>query len=160
MIIQESELSGKVENTEFFFPEAGIYLLTLNYQMKDILHVCRQVYETGMVDFVEPNFFRLEVVGNALWPEQWNLKNEYISQNAPNPVNGSTVIRYSLPEGVTQAAIAVYSINGSAVKIIPLDAKTKSGSITLYASELAKGMYVYSLTANGVVLESRKMINP
>jgi hypothetical protein len=86
--------------------------------------------------------------------------NEYLSQNTPNPVDGSTVIRYSLPEGATQAAIAVYSTGGSVAKIIPLDAKVKSGSITLYASDLSKGINVYNLTANGIVLGSRKMINP
>ncbi|MDR0349185.1 MAG: tail fiber domain-containing protein [Tannerella sp.] len=85
---------------------------------------------------------------------------EYLSQNVPNPIDGSTVIRYSLPEGATQASIAIYSIGGSAVKIIPVDAYAKSGSITLYASDLAKGINVYKLTANGIVLGSRKMINP
>jgi hypothetical protein len=63
---------------------------------------------------------------------------EYLSQNAPNPIDGSTVIRYHLPEGVTQATIAVYSTGGSVVKIFPLDAKAKSGSITLSASDLAR----------------------
>jgi hypothetical protein len=92
-----------------------------------------------------------EIVGSS---------SEYLSQNVPNPIDGSTVIRYSLPEGATQASIAVYSTGGSVSKIIPLDAKAKSGSITLYASDLAKGINVYNLTANGVVLGSKKMINP
>lgn len=85
---------------------------------------------------------------------------EYLSQNVPNPVDGSTVIRYSLPEGATQASIVIYSITGSVVKIIPINAGAKSGSITLYASDLAKGINVYNLTANGVVLGSKRMINP
>ncbi|MDR0349803.1 MAG: tail fiber domain-containing protein [Tannerella sp.] len=83
---------------------------------------------------------------------------EYLSQNAPNPIYGSTVIRYNLPEGTTKAVIIVYSTSGSIVKTFPLDAQ--NGSITLYASDLAKGVYVYNLTANGIVLGSRKMINP
>jgi hypothetical protein len=85
---------------------------------------------------------------------------EYLSQNAPNPIDGSTVIRYSLPEGATQAAIAIYSTGGSVAKIFPIDAKVKSGSITVSASDLAKGVYVYNLTANGIVLGSKRMINP
>jgi hypothetical protein len=83
---------------------------------------------------------------------------EYLSQNIPNPINGSTIIRYSLPEGATQAAITVYSIGGSVVKTFPLNAP--NGSITLSASDLAKGMYIYNLTANGIVLGSKKMMNP
>jgi hypothetical protein len=35
-----------------------------------------------------------------------------------------------------------------------------SGSITLSASDLAKGVYVYNLTANGVTLGTKRMINP
>ncbi|MDR1459036.1 MAG: hypothetical protein LBI60_02340, partial [Bacteroidales bacterium] len=68
--------------------------------------------------------------------------------------------RYNLPEGATQASIAIYSTGGSVVRIIPIDATAKSGSITLYASDLAKGINVYNLTANGVVLGSRKLVNP
>jgi subtilisin family serine protease len=74
-IIQESGLSDKVEKQELFFPEKGIYLLTLNCKMKDILSVCRQIYETGMVDIAEPDFYIEGVLGNTLWPNQWNLKN-------------------------------------------------------------------------------------
>jgi hypothetical protein len=85
---------------------------------------------------------------------------EYLSQNVPNPVDGSTVIRYSLPQGATQAAIAIYSNSGGVSKIIPLDTKARSGSVTLYASDLAKGVNVYNLTANGVLLGSRKLVNP
>ena len=43
--------------------------------MKDILSVCRKVYETGTVDFVEPNFFREAMLGNTYWPQQWTFKN-------------------------------------------------------------------------------------
>jgi hypothetical protein len=85
---------------------------------------------------------------------------EYLSQNIPNPVNGSTVIHYNLPEEATQAFISVFSISGSTVKTYPIDVKAKSGSITLHASELAKGINVYNLTVNGAVLSSKRMINP
>ena len=84
---------------------------------------------------------------------------EYLSQNVPNPVDGSTIIKYSLPEGVTQASIVIYSTSGSVIKMIPIDATTKSGSITLHSSDLAKGINIYNLTANGVVLGSKKLTN-
>jgi polyhydroxyalkanoate synthesis regulator phasin len=88
------------------------------------------------------------------------VNSDFLSQNVPNPVDGSTVIKYSLPDGATLASIVIYSNNGSVVKIIPLDANTKSGSITLYASDLAKGINIYNLTANGVLLGSKRIINP
>ena len=83
-----------------------------------------------------------------------------VASSVPNPVDGSTLIRYSLPEGVTQASIAFYSSNGSVIKIIPIDVKEKDGSVIVYASDLAKGVNVYNLIANGILLGSRKPVNP
>jgi subtilisin family serine protease len=74
-IIQKSGLSGKIEKLELFFPKAGLYLLTLDCKMKDILSVCRQIYKTGMVDCADPDFYMEGLLGNALWNNQWNLKN-------------------------------------------------------------------------------------
>lgn len=85
---------------------------------------------------------------------------EYLSQNVPNPIDGSTVISYQLPEGTTQASIAVYSTGGAVVKIIPLNVSGKNGYITLYASDLAKGVNFYRLMVNGAVLSSKKLMNP
>lgn len=85
---------------------------------------------------------------------------EYLSQNVPNPVDGSTEISYQLPEGTTQASIVVCSIGGAVVKTMPLNVSEKSGHITLYAADLAKGINFYRLMVNGAVLSSKKLINP
>ena len=85
---------------------------------------------------------------------------EYLSQNVPNPVDGSTVINYRLPEGATRASIVVYSTNGAVVKTIPLDLSGTNGSITLHTSDLAKGVNLYQLTVNEVILGTKKLINP
>jgi hypothetical protein len=84
---------------------------------------------------------------------------EYLSQNIPNPFNGTTTIKYNLPEGTTTAAITVYSTSGTVVKTIPLNVNNRSGSIALSSSEFSTGMYIYNLTANGAILDSKKMIN-
>ena len=74
-VIRKSGLSGKIRKNELILPASGISLLTLDCKMKDILSVCRKVYETGTVDFVEPNFFREAMLGNTYWPQQWTFKN-------------------------------------------------------------------------------------
>ena len=74
-VIRKSGLSGKIRKQELILPASGISLLTLDSKMKDILSVCRKVYETGTVDFVEPNFFREVMLGNTYWPQQWTFKN-------------------------------------------------------------------------------------
>jgi hypothetical protein len=87
-------------------------------------------------------------------------KTEYLSQNIPNPSNGSTLIKYSLPGGTARAAITIYSTSGSVVKYIPLNVSEKNGTITLSTSEYSSGIYLYTLTVNGIVLNSKRMINP
>jgi hypothetical protein len=82
----------------------------------------------------------------------------YLSQNTPNPANGSTLIKYSLPGGTARAAITVYSTAGSAVEYIPLNVNEKNGTVTLSTSEYASGIYLYTLTANGIILDSKKII--
>jgi hypothetical protein len=84
---------------------------------------------------------------------------EFLSQNIPNPFDGNTIIRYSLPEGTNQASITIYSSSGAMAKNIPLNANEKKGSITLSSAELKSGIFIYNLIANGVVLGSRKMVN-
>ncbi len=96
-----------------------------------------------------------EATGN----EDVFTETEYLSQNIPNPVNGSAQINYSLPEGTTSAVISFYSMNGSMVKNVPLDISQRSGSITISSVDFASGLHIYKLTANGVVLDTKKMIN-
>ena len=84
---------------------------------------------------------------------------EYLSQNAPNPIENSSKINYSLPEGTTSAAISFYSINGAEVKNVLLDLNVRSGSITVTSADFATGLYVYKLIANDVLLGFKKFIS-
>jgi hypothetical protein len=84
---------------------------------------------------------------------------EYLSQNKPNPVNGMAEISYSLPDGTHSAAIIFYSTNGSIAKNVKLNTSNKTGHITISSSEFSSGLYAYKLVANGIVLDTKKMIN-
>ena len=74
-VIRKSGLSGKIRENELILPASGISLLTLDCKMREILSICRNVYKTGTVDFVEPNFYMEAMLGNTYWPKQWTLKN-------------------------------------------------------------------------------------
>jgi hypothetical protein len=82
----------------------------------------------------------------------------YLSQNMPNPSGGSTRIEYRLPGGTARAAITIYSTNGSVMEHIPLNVNERNGTITLSTSAYSSGIYIYSLTVNGIVLDSKKII--
>ena len=88
-----------------------------------------------------------------------SISEVYLSQNIPNPVNGSARIDYILPEGTTRAFISFYSINGAEVKNVPLDVNVQSGSITVTSADFAPGLYVYKLIANGALLGARKLMS-
>jgi subtilisin family serine protease len=110
-IIRQGKVSGKIEKLDLPLSEAAGYKLTLECKMKDILPVCRRLYETGMVDFAEPNFYIEGLVGNTLWPNQWNLKNTGQEGGSPgidinvepawNTTRGSSSIKIAIvDEGI------------------------------------------------------------
>ena len=78
-------------------------------------------------------------------------------QNAPNPFNAETVIRYSLPQSVSNAMIYIFDMQGKQVRSIAADGRGEA-SVTVSASDLSAGMYIYTLIADGKEVSSRRMI--
>ncbi|MBQ9821626.1 MAG: tail fiber domain-containing protein [Muribaculaceae bacterium] len=78
-------------------------------------------------------------------------------QNAPNPFNAETRIRYCLPESVVQADLYIYDLQGKQVKKIAVTERGES-SVTIHGSELQAGMYIYALIADGQEIDSKRMI--
>ena len=83
------------------------------------------------------------------------VANAFLYQNEPNPFSQSTRIRYFLPAEVQSAFIYIFNMQGALIKSLPADAV---GSLTIEASELAPGMYIYSLIADGKEVDSKRMI--
>ena len=81
--------------------------------------------------------------------------NAFLYQNEPNPFSQSTQIRYFLPAEVQSAFIYIFNMQGALIKSLPAGAV---GSLTIEASELAPGMYIYSLIADGKEVDSKRMI--
>lgn len=77
-------------------------------------------------------------------------------QNTPNPFNQSTQIRYILPEESGQGQLLVFDLNGRQLR--SYDLRSGEGSVTIEASELEAGMYIYSLIANGEEIATKRMI--
>ena len=74
-------------------------------------------------------------------------------QNAPNPWSCETVIRYNLPQSVSNAMIYVYDMQGAQVKSLPALGRGES-QVTLTARDLKAGMYLYALVADGTLIDS------
>ena len=80
-----------------------------------------------------------------------------MDQNKPNPFSESTVIGLNIPEKAQKAVIYVYDMSGKQIKSIKVEDRGNT-SITVYASDLNAGMYIYSLVVDGKVCVTRKMI--
>jgi hypothetical protein len=87
-----------------------------------------------------------------------NLTNKAkLLQNAPNPFNINTEISYYLPNNTNTATFYVYNLNGTQIKSLSIQNKGW-GKITITASELKSGMYLYSLIADGKEVDTKRMI--
>ena len=80
-----------------------------------------------------------------------------MDQNKPNPFSESTVIGLNIPEKAQKAVIYIYDMSGKQIKSINVENRGNT-SITVYASDLNEGMYIYSLVVDGKVCVTRKMI--
>lgn len=80
-----------------------------------------------------------------------------MSQNEPNPFTHETVVKYTLPQTISNAFMAVYDLTGKQITTFPINEKGSS-SITITSEKLAAGIYIYSIVADGKVVDSKRMI--
>ena len=97
---------------------------------------------------------------NSSSQKQVAAKNSVVAklyQNNPNPFNQSTAINYDLPLETNQANLYIYDMNGTQIAAYSLT-ELGCGSITISAGELNAGMYLYSLIADGQLVDTKQMI--
>ena len=82
--------------------------------------------------------------------------NAVLYQNAPNPFGDGTTIKYFVPDNAN-AQIVFYDKFGRQFKIFKIEEKG-IGQLNVSASNLAAGMYSYSLIVNGKVADTKKML--
>ena len=80
-----------------------------------------------------------------------------MDQNKPNPFSESTVITLNIPEQTQTANILIYDMSGKQVQSLPVSERGET-NITVYASDLAAGMYIYTLVIDGKASVTRKMM--
>lgn len=78
-------------------------------------------------------------------------------QNTPNPFNQNTKIGYILQEDTHDASIHIYDMSGAEVAVFLIDTFGQ-GELTINGGTLRAGMYLYSLIADGQLIDTKQMI--
>ncbi|MBR6066899.1 MAG: tail fiber domain-containing protein [Bacteroidales bacterium] len=86
-----------------------------------------------------------------------SIQGATLYQNAPNPFSSETEIRYYIPNNTGQASMLIFDMQGTLKKQMQITGKG-NGSLTINASELPAGMYIYSLIVDGNEIDSKRMI--
>jgi hypothetical protein len=85
------------------------------------------------------------------------ITSAYLEQNSPNPVNGSTVIRYRIPETSTSARLILTNAKGQIVKMVNINNKG-TGQLSLNTISLAAGTYNYTLYVDGRQVDAKRLV--
>ena len=80
-----------------------------------------------------------------------------MDQNKPNPFSESTVITLNIPSNAQVSTIFIYDMSGKQMQSLPVSERGET-NITVYAADLAAGMYIYTLVIDGKVAVTRRMI--
>lgn len=86
-----------------------------------------------------------------------NLDALVLDQNIPNPFEETTLITYRIPENIQNAYIIFYDQSGRVINKADITTRGE-GKLQVYGSQLSKGIYTYSLVADGKVIDTKKMV--
>ncbi len=78
-------------------------------------------------------------------------------QNIPNPFNGTSTIKYYLPEGINNASIVFSDVTGKVFSTVSLK-ETGDGELNVNSDGLARGTYFYTLYVGSRKFETKKMV--
>ena len=78
-------------------------------------------------------------------------------QNTPNPFSSNTEISCYVPAITNNAFIYVYNLQGTELMSFPI-LQSGFSTVTIYASALPAGMYLYTLVVDNVIIDSKRMI--
>jgi len=81
-----------------------------------------------------------------------------LKQNQPNPFSHSTTIEYALPRTVKSASMRISNTNGVTIRIIELEPTAGAGVLNIKTNDFPAGEYIYSLTVDGKLVDSKKMV--
>ncbi|MCI0473518.1 MAG: T9SS type A sorting domain-containing protein [Ignavibacteria bacterium] len=117
-------------------------------------------FNVPVVQGTYPCFYMFEQNGTiGISPVINELYNGFeLLQNYPNPFNASTRIRYKLKKGI-KTELIIYDVTGRQIALYKNE-NSKQGEfdILFNGTDLASGVYFYSLVADDKIIETKKMV--
>lgn len=98
--------------------------------------------------------------GNKISSQTITLENTtaiVLDQNLPNPFAESTQINFVIPDDVLNAKLLFYDMSGRIINEVNITERG-NGTLTVYGENLEKGIYTYSLIADGKLIATKKMV--
>jgi len=80
-----------------------------------------------------------------------------LNQNDPNPFAEKTTISYNIPDDLNNIQLFIHDLSGKIIKKITLTSKG-NGEIDVFASDLSKGIYSYTIVGDGQILDTKRMV--
>ncbi len=80
-----------------------------------------------------------------------------MDQNVPNPCDNATTIGFNIAASVQTAVITLATMEGKVIRAVTLNERGKS-SVRVITSDINSGTYIYTLTADGKIIDSKKMV--
>ncbi|MBK5286407.1 MAG: tail fiber domain-containing protein, partial [Bacteroidia bacterium] len=84
-------------------------------------------------------------------------KTVVLNQNKPNPFKEQTIIEYFISDDMNNVKIIFTDMKGDVLKEVDITEKGK-GQLNVYASDLSSGVYSYTIVANGVTIDTKRMM--
>jgi hypothetical protein len=114
------------------------------------------------IDYLQQQINELKILmGNIKSNEQSHIitgNNEAsLEQNTPNPFNGITTIKYTLPSTYCEANIVITNTEGKIIKMLNISGNGK-GNVSFHADALPAGVYQYTMYVDKKLLTTKKMI--
>ena len=132
--------------------------VSINYvEMVPLLVQCINELSTKVAELEGTSPKKAKAQPTAIEESVSDIDMVRMDQNKPNPFSESTVISLNIPQETQTANIYIYDMSGKQVQSLPVGERGET-NITVYASDLAAGMYIYTLVVDGKVAVTRRMV--
>ena len=139
-------LINSIKDQQNLLDEKEARIIDLENKIEDLFEVVGELKKIAQSDVINESEITLSVYDYA-----------ELNQNVPNPFNGYTKVKYVIPSSSKSASMNIFSMSGKLMKKINIE-HLGEGELTINASDIPSGTYMYELMVNGKNIETKKMV--